>query len=144
MKSRHAEAKERELARDRARDVKHQRLSEPEGDAPAEEEVVEDGFVRVPASEPYVKRELYRVLNAFQGSPDFGVYVCEAFRDPRHQHIDSYFHEVESTAFGISDLCRKLGPANTPLIPHVRAEILSFAEALESLARRARAACEKP
>ena len=138
MKSRRTDAKEREIVRGKARETKQQRLNEP--DCEVEEE--EEGFVSVPAVDPSVKRELYRVLNAFQNSPGFGVYVCESFRDPRHHHVDSYFHEVEGTAFGISDLCRLVGPTDTPLGGHARIEILCFAEALESLARRARAACD--
>ena len=139
MKTKRVDAKDRETTRACARDAKHQRLDSGTGDDDEEE-----GFVRVSSEEPapYRKRELYRVLNAFQHSPDYGVYVCENFRDPRHQHIDAYFHEVQSSAFGISELCRKIGPADTPLSAHARMELLSFAATLESLAVRARAACE--
>lgn len=144
MKSRRTDSKERETARVKARELKHQKLNPPDCDAlEGEEAEEEEGFVRVPAETPYVKRELYRVLNAFQNSPGFGVYVCEDFRDPRHQQVDSYFHEVESTAFGISALCRMIGPTDTPLGEHARFQILCFADALERLAGRARAACAK-
>lgn len=126
-------------ARNKERDLKHQRL---EGD------VIEissdgsdgEGFVHVPVS--CHKLELFRVLNAFQHSRDYGIYVCEKFRDPRFEHIDSYFHEVEDSAIGISDLCRSIGRLDEPLQKKSRAQVLRFAELLETLARRTRAALE--
>ena len=123
------------VKRGKERDLKQQRLagelieisSDDEGD-----------FVRVPLMAD--KPELFRVLNAFQHSPGFGVYICEQFRDPRHEHIDDYFHEVEESALSVSDLCRRLGKPHTPLQDAARGRMLCFAHVLESLARRTRAA----
>jgi hypothetical protein len=126
-------------ARGKERDAKHQRL---------EGEVIEissddsdaEGFVRVPVCGD--KLELFRVFNAFQHSRDYGIYVCEKFRDPRFENIDSYFHEVEDCAIGISDLCRCIGRIKEPLEEKARAQVARFAETLENLARRTRAALD--
>ena len=137
-------ARERELSRARERDQKQRRIEGDPSDmivnTQQEREQEDEGFVNVPPAAD--KSALYRVLNAFQSSPDFGIYVCEQFRDPRHTHIDAYYHEVENDAFGLSDLCRLVGKPGTPLSDRARAQLLRFADTLESLARRTRAAVE--
>lgn len=125
-------------ARGKERDLKHQRL-EGEVIEISSDESDHDGFVCVPGCD---KLELFRVFNAFQHSRDYGIYVCEQFRDPRFEHIDSYFHEVENSAIGISDLCRCIGKLNEPLPDRSRAKVVRFAEMLENLACRTRAALE--
>ena len=123
-------------ARSKERDLKQQRLAGEVVEISSDED--DEEFVRVPLAAD--KPELFRVLNAFQSSPGFGIYVCEQFRDPRHEHIDEYFHEVQESALGISDLCRCLGKPHTPLQDAARGRMLCFAHVLESLARRTRAA----
>ena len=53
-----------------------------------------------------VKIELHSVLNAFQYSPDYGVHVCESFRDPRKHSMDDYWPEVELEAFSVDEMHR--------------------------------------
>ena len=86
------------------------------------------------------KSELYNVLNSFQYSQDYGLYICELFRDPRRYYIDTYFDEVADSAYGINELCRILGRIYTPMRPEERHVFLRFAGTLESLAARVRAA----
>ena len=88
-----------------------------------------------------LKREIHHVLNAFQHSREYGVYVCEQFRDPRFSGIDAYFHEVEDCAHGIDDL-RYLGPTESPLTSAMTLKLGKFAETLEALAARLRAAVQ--
>ena len=86
-----------------------------------------------------LKREIHHVLNAFQHSREYGIYVCEQFRDPRFSGIDAYFHEVEDCAHGIDDL-RYLGPLDSPLTSAMTLTLGKFADTLEALAARLRAA----
>lgn len=131
-------ALELKRSRTKERDQKHQRL---EGGVIEISSDSDDGdFVRVPLN--CDKRELFRVFNAFQHSRDYGIYVCEKFRDPRFEHMDTYFHEVEDSAIGVSDLCRCIGRLDEPLPDKSRAQVARFADLLEALARRARAGLE--
>lgn len=83
------------------------------------------------------KAELHRVLQAVQHSVDYGVFVCEDFRDPRRFYVDDYWHEVKDDAFGIDELHRQVGRVdNSPLPDHVLARLHRFARLLERLARR--------
>lgn len=90
-----------------------------------------------PESDPVASKvELHRVLNSFQSSQDFGVYVCEAFRDPRQHYIDDYWAEVEREALGIHDLRKHLGRTTAPLSDDARRQLYQFARLLERLAKR--------
>ena len=83
------------------------------------------------------KAELHRVLQAVQCSSDFGVYLCESFRDPRRHYIDDYWQEVEHEALGVQELHRLVGKVdNAPLSDEARAYMHQFARLLERLARR--------
>jgi len=91
---------------------------------------------RMPLDGLAVKGELHGVLNAFQNSRSFGVYVCEAFRDPRKAPIDAYWEEVAGEAYGIEDLHRLIGRRDHPLSDEARARMHQFARLLERLSRR--------
>ena len=83
------------------------------------------------------KAELHRVLQAMQCSSDFGVYLCESFRDPRRHYIDDYWQEVCKEAVGIEDMHRLVGKVdNTPLTDEARARFHQLARLLERLSRR--------
>ena len=83
------------------------------------------------------KAELHRVLQSIQCSHDFGIYLCESFRDPRRHYIDDYWTEVSAEAFGIEELHRAVGRVdNTPLSDQSRARLHLFARLLDRLARR--------
>lgn len=83
------------------------------------------------------KAELHRVLQSIQCSHDFGIYLCESFRDPRRHYIDDYWTEVSGEAFGIEELHRAVGRVdNTPLSDQARARLHQFARLLDRLARR--------
>lgn len=91
--------------------------------------------VQVPISNP-PKSELYRILNAFQNSHDYGVYVCQKFRDPRRHYIDSYYGEVADEAFGVVELSALIGKPGEPLTEQARHEFTRFASTLRELAER--------
>ena len=97
-------------------------------------------MVEKPRPDP--RTELFRVLNAFQHSPGFGIYVCEHFRDPRWNLIDDYFEEVEKSAIGIDDLARRLGRGGFHVQLPEKQDLLKLAWKLEILARRLRDALE--
>ncbi len=83
------------------------------------------------------KTELHRILQSIQCSSDFGVYLCESFRDPRRHYIDDYWHEVAPEAFGIEELHRIVGKVdNTPLTDEARSRLHLFARLLDRLSRR--------
>lgn len=82
------------------------------------------------------KSELYRVLNAFQNSHDYGVYVCQKFRDPRRHYIDSYYGEVADEAFGVVELSALVGKPGEPLTEQAKQEFTRFASTLRELAER--------
>lgn len=82
------------------------------------------------------KHELYDVVNAFQNSQDYGVYVCQKFKDPRRYYIDSYYGEVAHEAFGMVELGALLGRTCTPLSEEARREFARFATTLRELAER--------
>jgi len=90
------------------------------------------------AAEPprNAKHELYRIVNAFQNSQDYGVYVCQKFRDPRRHYIDSYYGEVAHEAFGIVELGALIGKTSEPLSPEAKAEFSRFAGTLREIAER--------
>jgi len=82
------------------------------------------------------KIELHRVLNAFQHSADYGVHVCELFKDPRRYTLDAYWDEVFLEAFSIDDLHHAVGGVATPLSDDARARLHQFSRALERLSKR--------
>lgn len=83
------------------------------------------------------KAELHRVLQAVQCSSDFGVYLCESFRDPRRHYIDDYWQDVCNEAIGIEEMHRVVGKVNdTPLTDEARARFHQLARLLERLSRR--------
>ena len=86
------------------------------------------------------KVELHRILDAFQLSEDYGIYVCEAFRDSRRTCIDHYWAEVEDQASGLSELRQAVGRHTTPLLPEARAQLAKFGATLRRLAERLDAA----
>jgi hypothetical protein len=61
------------------------------------------------------RKELHRVLHSIQSSPDYGIYVCESFKDPRRQCIDEYWEEVAQEALGLQHLHRLIGTGQGPL-----------------------------
>jgi hypothetical protein len=87
--------------------------------------------------EAEAKAELHRVLQSIQCSSEFGVYLCESFRDPRRYYIDDYWQEVSHEAVGIQDLHRLVGKVNsTPLSDEARTRLHQLARLLDRLARR--------
>lgn len=83
------------------------------------------------------KAELHRVLQAVQCSTDFGVYLCESFRDPRRYYIDDYWQDVQKEAIGIQEMHKLVGKIdNTPLADEARARFHQLARLLERLSRR--------
>lgn len=82
------------------------------------------------------KLELHRVLNAFQHSTDYGVHVCESFKDPRRFVLDDYWDEVFLEAFSIDDLHHAVGGLADPLTDDARARLHQFARVLERLSKR--------
>lgn len=83
------------------------------------------------------KAELHRVLQAIQCSADFGIYLCESFRDPRKHYIDDYWDDVCNEAIGIEEMHRLAGKANdTPLTDQARARFHQLARLFERLSRR--------
>lgn len=94
------------------------------------------GPVQAEAMSGAGKLELHRVLNAFQHSPDYGVHVCEQFRDPRRYALDDYWDEVFLEAFSIDELHHAVGGIATPLADDARARLHQFARALERLSKR--------
>lgn len=83
------------------------------------------------------KAELHRVLQAIQCSTDFGVYLCESFRDPRRHYIDDYWQDVCKEAIGVEEMHRLVGKVNdTPLTDEARARFHQLARLLERLSRR--------
>lgn len=82
------------------------------------------------------KRELHQVLNAFQHSNEWGVYVCEGFKDPRRHDLDDYWSEVQEEANGIQDMRSKLGKLTEPLDNQASAAFNHFSKSLQRLAKR--------
>jgi hypothetical protein len=82
------------------------------------------------------KVELHRVLNCFQNSPDFGVHVCEAFRDPRKSGMDAYWDDVKHEAFSIDELHHIVGGVDSPFSLELCASMHRFARVLERLSKR--------
>jgi hypothetical protein len=82
------------------------------------------------------KAELHRVLNSIQCSNDFGVYLCESFRDPRRAYVDDYWSEVADQALGVDDLRHLLGKASAPLSDQARARFHQLARLFERLSKR--------
>lgn len=92
-----------------------------------------DSCMPVPSAD---KAELYRILNAFQNSHDYGVYICQKFRDQRKHYIDSYYDEVADEAFGVIELAGLVGKQGEPLSEQARREFSRFAATLRELASR--------
>lgn len=83
------------------------------------------------------KAELHRVLQAIQCSSEFGVYLCENFRDPRRHYIDDYWQDVCREAIGIEEMHKLVGKVNdTPLPDETRVRFHQLARLFERLARR--------
>ena len=83
------------------------------------------------------KAELHRILQAIQCSSEFGVYLCESFRDPRRHYIDDYWQDVCKEAIGVEEMHRLVGKVNdTPLPDEARVRFHQLARLLERLARR--------
>lgn len=82
------------------------------------------------------KAELHSVLNAFQGTDQHGAYVCESFRNPRVQGLNSYWDEVSAEAMSLEDLHRLIGSKRTPLSDESRRQMHRFARLLERLVKR--------
>ena len=95
----------------------------------------------LPSHRDYARKiELHKILDAFQLSDDYGVYVCEAFRDSRRTCIDHYWDEVEDQASGLSELRQLVGKSTTPLLPEARAKLSRFGDTLRRLSERIDAA----
>lgn len=82
------------------------------------------------------KLELHSVLHAFQHSPQYGVHVCESFRDPRMHRMDDYWDEVQYEAISIDELHKAVGGSQRGLTDEGRARMHQFARLLERLCRR--------
>jgi len=84
------------------------------------------------------KNELRKILNAFQFSRDFGIYVCEDFKDPRRFYMDDYWFDVEHSASGICDLGQALDfrHPNHSLTDDARKQFNRFARTLERITKR--------
>ena len=83
------------------------------------------------------KAELHRVLQAMQCSSEFGVYLCESFRDPRRHYIDDYWQDVCKEAIGVEEMHKLVGKVDdTPLPEEARVRFHQLARLLERLARR--------
>ena len=82
------------------------------------------------------KIELHHVLNAFQHSTEYGVHVCETFKDPRRYVMDAYWDEVREEACSIDQLHNLVGGVSTPLSDTARARLHQFSRTLARLSRR--------
>jgi hypothetical protein len=82
------------------------------------------------------KIELHSVLNAFQHGGEYGVHVCESFRDPRLHHMDDYWDEVACEALSIQELHSLVGGGTKPLSDAARARLHQFSRLLERLSKR--------
>ena len=89
-----------------------------------------------PIDSTEVKRELHSVLNSVQSSADFGIYICESFKDPRRNYIDDYWADVADHAVGFDELHRLLGRPPVPLTPEANARFYQLARLFERLAAR--------
>lgn len=89
-----------------------------------------------PDTTPNPKRELHQILNSIQHSADWGIFVCEAFKDPRQYNLDDYWSEVVEEASGIQDLRAYLGKYSDPLDTDAISQFNHFARTLERLAKR--------
>jgi hypothetical protein len=93
---------------------------------PVQQEVASSAF----------KIELHSVLNAFQHGGEYGVHVCESFRDPRYHHMNDYWDEVACEAISIQELHSLVGGGSKPLSDAARARLHQFARLLERLSKR--------
>jgi hypothetical protein len=82
------------------------------------------------------KRELHQILNSIQHSAEWGVFVCEEFKDPRQHNLDDYWSDVVEEASGIRDLRSCLGKFSDPLDTDTISQFNHFARTLERLAKR--------
>jgi hypothetical protein len=82
------------------------------------------------------KRELHQILNSIQHSADWGVFVCEEFKDPRQHNLDDYWSDVVEEASGIQDLRACLGKYSDPLDADAMSQFNHFARTLERFAKR--------
>lgn len=83
-----------------------------------------------------VKTELHRILNAFQHSQAYGIYVCASFRDPRQHHLDDYWAEVQDEAVSVLELHSVLGKTRDPLTEDARRKLYQLSRVLERLSKR--------
>ena len=82
------------------------------------------------------KLALHQILNSIQSSRDYGIHVCESFRDPRTACIDDYWEDVESEAISLDDLHRLIGPVRTPITDTCRAGMNRLSRLLERLSKQ--------
>jgi len=118
---------------------------DPAGDVMMQEEpgglVKKQPFPAVMQEDPLTgstakKLALHRVLNSIQSSRDYGIYVCESFKDPRTSCLDDYWDEVELEAISLDDLHRLIGPVRVPLSDACRAEMNRLSRLLERLSKQ--------
>ena len=86
------------------------------------------------------KRELWRILNGFQNSDNYGIYISEQLRDPRRHYINNYYEEVAGHCVGIRDLGSSLGRLSDPVSGECRQGFVQLAGTLRRLAGRIEAA----
>ena len=91
-------------------------------------------YTVVPPATP--KKELWGVLNSFQYSPNFGVYICQKFKDPRRTQIDDYWNDVKSSAVGIHETGCCIGRINDPVSDQAKAQFRVLEKELRSIADR--------
>ena len=96
----------------------------------------EDVMGDAPSPPVNPKSELWSVLNSFQHSPNYGIYLCEHFRDPRRTQIDDYWNEVKEYAVGIHETGCCIGRLNTPVADSAKVQFRALEKLLRSLADR--------
>jgi hypothetical protein len=83
-----------------------------------------------------LKRELWKIINSIQESNEYGIYVCESFRDPRRQCIDTYWSDVEQDAVGLHDVGGTIGRNVLPLTPRCKEMFSRLSHVLGNLSKR--------
>ena len=86
------------------------------------------------------KRELWRILNGFQNSDNYGIYISEQLRDPRRHYIYDYYEEVAGHCVGIRDLGSSLSRLSDPVSGECRQGFVQLAGTLRRLAGRIKVA----
>lgn len=83
-----------------------------------------------------IKKELHRVLHSIQQSAGYGIYVCEAFKDPQQHQLNSYWGEVADEALGIQTMHRLIGSGPAPLSENACCLLHRLSRVFERLSRR--------